>query len=70
MQSDDREGWSAHGSAEAAGNGLQEQTDLNAAAERVFGHMRLLAEQHGVIVWCFSAWFAQVRLMRMCACPQ
>jgi len=51
MQSGEREGMSAHGCGGAAGQGVQEQTDLDALQERVFEHMRLLAEQHAVTVW-------------------
>ena len=51
MQDGEGEGGSAPGRGGAAGNQVaQEQTDLAAAEERLFEHMRLLAERNAVIV--------------------
>lgn len=53
MQNGEGEGGSAHGCGGAAGRqGAQEQTDLAAAKERLFEDLRLLGEQHAVIVCC------------------
>lgn len=68
MQSEEREGSGGHGCGGGWGHACaQEPTDLNAAAERVFEQLRLLAEKSEVIVRCCLPWLALVRLMRMCA---
>ena len=55
MENGEGGGGSAHGCAGGAQEqGAQEQTDLAEAKERLFEHMRLLGEQHAVIVWCFA----------------
>ncbi len=66
-------GGSAHGCA----GGAQEQRaqeqraqDLAAARARLFEDMRLLGEQHAVIMWSYAMvwWLALVRLMRVSQC--
>ena len=65
MQDGEGEGLSAPGCGGAAGKQLaHDQTDLDAAEERIFEHMRILAERNAVFVAFCLTWFALVRLMR------
>jgi len=65
MQDGEGEGLSAPGCGGAAGKQLaHDQTDLDAAEERIFEHMRILAERNAVFIAFYLTWFALVRLMR------
>ena len=71
MQNGEGGGGSAHGcSGAVARQGAQEMTDLDPTAESICEQLRALEKQHAVIVCLPCAWFALVRLMRMCAWPQ